>query len=539
MRSFDLVPMRVARRVAGGSVAALALLALSGCQKPAAKAAPPAPTVGVVESRRMSVPVVVTPNGTTRALEDVTIRARVRGFLTERHFEEGAIVKKGQLLLVIDEEPYKVALQSARARQAEAEAALKKAEESKGREVAAAQLELDRAQLAARPDPGAAEPGAAVPQRRVGRGPRQGRGRPQAVGGAGRGRPGQPRAGEGRLRRRDRRGPGPGRGRQGRRPRRRAEPGLLPDVRPDRRPDRRGPGQGRQPRRAGRGRRRRLHRAGHDPAARPDGRRHPAQLPRPRPGHRADRAGAGRPPHPPRARRATQEHPYEGRVLLHRQHDRRDDLDLPGQGRGPQPRRHAPARRVRQGRGWSSTGSRTPSSSPRRPSIETEAGPIVYVVDEQGKVAVQRVDARPDLRGAAGHHQGPRPGRPGDRRGAADDPPGPAGQDRAGRRSPGRPDAARSRRGPDRAESTDGRSRRRDARREVADAAARTARRSPRRSRSDPSTREPDGHGQLLHPPADLRHRPGPADAARSAGSASFLLPIAQYPADRRRPRSR
>ena len=131
----------------GGSVVALALLALAGCQKPVATAAPPAPTVGVVESRRMSVPIEVTPNGTTRALEDVTIRARVRGFLTERHFAEGAMVKKGQLLLVIDEEPYQVALQSARARQAEADAALRKAEESKGREVSAAQLELDRAQL--------------------------------------------------------------------------------------------------------------------------------------------------------------------------------------------------------------------------------------------------------------------------------------------------------------------------------------------------------------------------------------------------------
>src|SRR5262249_11534543 len=68
-------------------------------------------------------------------------------FLTERHFAEGAMVKKGDLLLVIDEEPYQVALQSARARQAEAEAALKKAEESKGREVSAAQLDLDRAQF--------------------------------------------------------------------------------------------------------------------------------------------------------------------------------------------------------------------------------------------------------------------------------------------------------------------------------------------------------------------------------------------------------
>src|SRR5262249_34843596 len=101
----------------------------------------------VVESRRMTVPVQVTPNATTRALEDVTIRARVRGFLTERHFEEGSLVKKGQLLLVIDEEPYKVTLRSARASEAEAAAALKKAEESRDREVKAAQVALDRAQL--------------------------------------------------------------------------------------------------------------------------------------------------------------------------------------------------------------------------------------------------------------------------------------------------------------------------------------------------------------------------------------------------------
>jgi membrane fusion protein, multidrug efflux system len=140
---FDIVPSRVG----GWAVAALALMTLSGCQKPVANQAPPAPTVGVVESRRMNVPIEVSPNGTTRALENVTIRARVRGFLTERHFAEGATVKKGQLLLVIDEEPYQVALESARARQAEADASLRKAEESKEREVSAAQVELDRAQL--------------------------------------------------------------------------------------------------------------------------------------------------------------------------------------------------------------------------------------------------------------------------------------------------------------------------------------------------------------------------------------------------------
>jgi membrane fusion protein (multidrug efflux system) len=132
---------------AGAAIAALSALLMAGCQQAATPDAPPPPVVGVVESRQMSVPVLINPNGTTRALEDVTIRARVRGFLTERHFAEGSFVEKGRLLLVIDEEPYKIALQSARAQLSEANASLKKAGESKGREVAAAQLELARAQL--------------------------------------------------------------------------------------------------------------------------------------------------------------------------------------------------------------------------------------------------------------------------------------------------------------------------------------------------------------------------------------------------------
>ena len=133
MRATPLVSARLVIQLTGAAIAAFTLLTLTGCQKMVAQAAPPPPTVGVAESKRMNIPVMVSPNGTTRAMEMVTIRARVRGFLTERHFAEGAMVKKGQLLLVIDEEPYQVALQSGpKARQAEADASLKKAEESKG-----------------------------------------------------------------------------------------------------------------------------------------------------------------------------------------------------------------------------------------------------------------------------------------------------------------------------------------------------------------------------------------------------------------------
>ncbi len=134
-------------RVVACLAAALAATGVSGCQKPEAPKAPPPPLVGVVESRRMDVPVIATPNGTTKALEQVTLRARVRGFITERHFQEGSAVTKDQLLIVIDEAPYKIALDSARAKQAEAEAAVRKAEQSKVRETTAAKVALDLAQL--------------------------------------------------------------------------------------------------------------------------------------------------------------------------------------------------------------------------------------------------------------------------------------------------------------------------------------------------------------------------------------------------------
>ena len=60
----------------------------------------------------------------------------------------GGDVKKGQLLFVIDEEPFKAKLAEARAQLEQAEASLKKAQDSKAREVAAAQLALGQAMLA-------------------------------------------------------------------------------------------------------------------------------------------------------------------------------------------------------------------------------------------------------------------------------------------------------------------------------------------------------------------------------------------------------
>jgi multidrug efflux pump subunit AcrA (membrane-fusion protein) len=105
------------------------------------------PQVTVVIARKMIVPDVVRPIGTTRALNDVTIRARVKGFLEAKHFEDGKNVKKGTLLLVIEQRPYQVALEQADAQLAAARASLEKAEASKANLVARARLALDQAQL--------------------------------------------------------------------------------------------------------------------------------------------------------------------------------------------------------------------------------------------------------------------------------------------------------------------------------------------------------------------------------------------------------
>jgi RND family efflux transporter MFP subunit len=124
------------------------VLGVAGCHGTSeAPKGPPLASVTVTTARRMTVPIIVTPIGTTRALEEVKIRARVRGFLTKKNFEYGQNVKKDQLLLVIDELPFKVQLARANAQLAAAEAALAKAKASKAPEVARARVALSRAQL--------------------------------------------------------------------------------------------------------------------------------------------------------------------------------------------------------------------------------------------------------------------------------------------------------------------------------------------------------------------------------------------------------
>jgi RND family efflux transporter MFP subunit len=82
--------------------------------------APPAVTVSQPIQREMVEWDEYT--GQFAAKEYVEIRARVSGYLTEIHFEDGQLVKEGDLLFVIDPRPYEATLAAARAQLAQGSA---------------------------------------------------------------------------------------------------------------------------------------------------------------------------------------------------------------------------------------------------------------------------------------------------------------------------------------------------------------------------------------------------------------------------------
>ncbi|MCG9650798.1 efflux RND transporter periplasmic adaptor subunit [Vibrio brasiliensis] len=66
--------------------------------------------------------------GRIEAIEDTNITAQVTGYLKARHFQEGQMVEKGQLLYTIEPSSFEAQLASAKATLAQANATLKKAE---------------------------------------------------------------------------------------------------------------------------------------------------------------------------------------------------------------------------------------------------------------------------------------------------------------------------------------------------------------------------------------------------------------------------
>jgi len=97
-------------------VAALFASLLAGCDnKPGAGAAPPPPPVTVSKPIQKSITEWDEYTGRFVPVATVEVRARVSGFIESIHFKDGQIVKKDDLLFVIDQRPYQIAVEQAKA----------------------------------------------------------------------------------------------------------------------------------------------------------------------------------------------------------------------------------------------------------------------------------------------------------------------------------------------------------------------------------------------------------------------------------------
>lgn len=102
-------------------VAALAIAALAGCGSNAQQQMPPT-DVSVAAVVQKSVTQWDEYSGHIEAIESAEIRPRVTGHLAGVHYQEGGLVRKGELLFTIDDREYRAEAEAARADAARAEA---------------------------------------------------------------------------------------------------------------------------------------------------------------------------------------------------------------------------------------------------------------------------------------------------------------------------------------------------------------------------------------------------------------------------------
>src|SRR5882757_10291062 len=116
------------------------------------------PEVQVVPVEQKDVPIYGEWIGTLDGFSNADVRAQITGYIMRQGYQEGAFVKKGQLLFEIDPRPFQAALDQAQGQLAQATAALANAEAVQGRteldvnrytplarEQAASQQDLDNA----------------------------------------------------------------------------------------------------------------------------------------------------------------------------------------------------------------------------------------------------------------------------------------------------------------------------------------------------------------------------------------------------------
>ena len=128
--------------IAGLVVFLLLLRAFLGGQK--MPLPPPPRPVSVAKVIVKDVPLYLDEIGTCAAFESVQVQSQVSGQIVERHFKDGADVKKGDLLFTIDPKPYQAVLDGAKADLFLAQANLQRQVELAAKNVTATQ-DLDTA----------------------------------------------------------------------------------------------------------------------------------------------------------------------------------------------------------------------------------------------------------------------------------------------------------------------------------------------------------------------------------------------------------
>ena len=144
----------------GGAFCLLVIGLVIGASRPKRVSGAPgaSPDVEVVQVEQKEIPIYGEWIGTLDGFTNADVRAQVTGYLLRQGYQEGAFVKKGQLLFEIDPRPFQAALDQAEGQLAQARAVLANAQAVQGRteldvnrytplakEQAASQQDLDNA----------------------------------------------------------------------------------------------------------------------------------------------------------------------------------------------------------------------------------------------------------------------------------------------------------------------------------------------------------------------------------------------------------
>jgi membrane fusion protein, multidrug efflux system len=115
------------RRATGVAAGCAAFLTLTACAENV-YAPPPPPRVIVEQPLKQPVTRFIELTGNTQAFNQVDLEARVQGFLDKINYQDGALVKKGTVLFVIQQNSYQAQLDQAKASVVGAQAELKKSQ---------------------------------------------------------------------------------------------------------------------------------------------------------------------------------------------------------------------------------------------------------------------------------------------------------------------------------------------------------------------------------------------------------------------------